>query len=226
MARHRGLAAPATFADAASTVSGSPATGKLRSVKGLYTYYLDPSTAFRTSRSRKGWLVPCIKWRVSARWEYQNVAHRDRTGNGLPRHPGPCGCTQADLTGLWRFVFDTGYKQTGEARSDRLSCFLQIKGNGVIVPRRCETVNESGDRGDFIVASSNRRLRMKANTCEVMFSGAIVFPHDFKLTFGTFGTDANGASRTISPNKDMMLGWLSYNGRPHVAVTAIRRATP
>jgi len=135
-------------------------------------------------------------------------------------------CTQADLKGLWRFMFDTGIA-TGQSpsRSLILSCLLTVKDNGAIVPLSCQTVNGSGDEGGFNIAPSDRKLLMKSN-CRIVFGGPIVFQNDFALQFGNESWFFNGADLTISEDKQMMLGWLSLSGTPVFSVTALKRAAP
>jgi hypothetical protein len=63
---------------------------------------------------------------------------------------------------------------------------------------------------------------MKQN-CTVVIGGNI---DAFGLQFGSDTWFFNGASLSISENKQMMLGWLSFNGTPAFAVTALKRAAP
>jgi len=135
-------------------------------------------------------------------------------------------CTQADLKGLWRFMFDTGIA-TGQtpSRSLILSCVLQIKGDGAITPRGCQTVNATGDAGGFVIHSPQRHLVMRPS-CTAVISGDIVYQNDFELQFGNNFWFFNGANLTIAESKQMLLGWLSLGGVPNFAVTALKRATP
>lgn len=135
-------------------------------------------------------------------------------------------CTQADLNGQWRFMFDTGIA-TGQtpSRSLVLSCLLSVKADGAIEPLNCQTVNGSGDEGALFIAPSARKLLMKSN-CRVVIGGPIVFQNDFGLQFGNNSWYFNGADLTISEDKQMMLGWLSLGGTPMSSVTALKRATP
>jgi hypothetical protein len=135
-------------------------------------------------------------------------------------------CTQADLKGLWRFMFDTGIATSQTpSRSLISSCLLTIKADGAIVPRKCQTVYGSTDEGGIVIASSNRKFLMKPN-CTVVIGGDIVYLNDFELKFGNSFWFFNGADLSISENKQMMLGWLSLQGTPVFAVTALKRATP
>jgi hypothetical protein len=135
-------------------------------------------------------------------------------------------CSQTDLRGHWRFLFDTGIATSQTpSRSLILSCVLRIKNDGAIVPVNCQTVNATGDEGGLFIAPSNRKLLMKQN-CTIVIGGNIVFQNDFGLKLGNVTHYFNGANLSISQNKQMMLGWLSFNGTPAFAVTALKRATP
>jgi len=134
-------------------------------------------------------------------------------------------CKQTDLRGYWRFIFDIGYLPTGATRTHRLSCLLRIDGNGFITSRGCDAVDGSGSVGEFII-HTNRRLRMKVNTCKAVLAGTIVYGNDFDLRVGNYFHAFNGTDLTISESKEMMLGWLAVNEAPKITVTAIRRATP
>ena len=135
-------------------------------------------------------------------------------------------CTQANLRGYWRFMFDTGIATTQTpSRSLILSCVLRIKNDGTIVPVNCQAVNGTGDEGGLIIAPSNRKLIMKQN-CTIVIGGNIVFQNDFELKFENLNWYFNGANLSISENKQMMLGWLSFNGTPAFSVTALKRAAP
>jgi hypothetical protein len=137
-------------------------------------------------------------------------------------------CTQADLKGKWRFNFDLNRTITIDSieRVQFLSCVLNIKADGTITPGECETVNNSGDPGSFFIAPSARKLVMKTSNCTAMFSGDIVFTNDFGLALGNVTYFVNGAKLSISPDKQMLLGWLSVSGKPWSAVTAMKIATP
>ena len=135
-------------------------------------------------------------------------------------------CTQTDLRGYWRFLFDTGIATTQTpSRSLILSCVLRIKNDGAIKPVNCQAVNGTGDEGGIIIAASNRKLLMRQN-CTIVIGGNIVYQNDFELKFGSLNWYFNGANISISENKQMMLGWLSFNGMPAFAVTALNRAAP
>jgi hypothetical protein len=141
-------------------------------------------------------------------------------------------CTQHDLTGSWRFEFDTGLMwTTGSQRIMKMSCILRIKNNGAVVPRRCDSVDATGYEAEFI-NSGNRRLRMNLNNCEVRLSGSssprIVL---FWQTSSSGGIEHHfdNARLSISKNRQIMLGWLSFNDKPAipaVSVTALKRARP
>ncbi len=137
-------------------------------------------------------------------------------------------CTQADLKGKWRFNFDLNRIATieGVEGAQFLTCTLTIKADGTITPGDCEAVNLSGDPGSFFIAPSNRKLVMKTSNCTAIFSGDIVFPNDFGLVLGGTTFYVNGAKLSISPDKQMLLGWLSVSGKPWSAVTAMKIATP
>ncbi len=137
-------------------------------------------------------------------------------------------CTQADLKGKWRFNFDLNRTITIDSaeRVQFLSCVLNIKADGTITPGECDTVNNSGDPGSFFIAPSARKLVMKTSNCTAIFSGDIVFTNDFGLVLGNVTYFVNGAKLSISPDKQMLLGWVSVAGTPWSAVTAMKIATP
>ena len=140
--------------------------------------------------------------------------------------PAHAACSQENLTGLWRFIFDTGVIRGDGKQSRTMSCTLNVRNNGAIVSRGCQTVDGTGDGGAFHIQSPNRRLKMNVNRCEVVIGGQIVFANDFSLAFGNVSYHFNGASLSISQNKQMMLGWVSVYGAPVFSVTALKLATP
>jgi hypothetical protein len=135
-------------------------------------------------------------------------------------------CTQADLTGFWRFNFDTN-----SGNGLVLSCILKIRANGEIVPGACQTVNFTSPKGEFLINAPNRKLQMNTATCEARFSGNPVSNSDFGLRFidpgGTSVTYfVNAARLSISVDKQMLLGWLGVDNQGYNTTTALKRATP
>ena len=128
-------------------------------------------------------------------------------------------CSQGDLTGIWRFNFDTGYSPASLPTTRQQSCLLRIKSNGIIAPRKCNAVG-TGEVGEFVIHTPNTKLRMNANNCEARFLG------NFSLKFDDTHHVFDDGRVSISPNKQLMLGWASYNDTPFAAVTALKRAVP
>jgi hypothetical protein len=143
--------------------------------------------------------------------------------------PAWAACTQADLTGIWRFNFDTG-ASTGSARTYMMSCLLNIKAGGAIVPGACQTVNGSAEAGAFSINSPNRKLQMNNANCEARFSGNPQSGNDFELQFTASGGGAifsiNAARLSISADKQILLGSLGTTNKAYILTTAIKRATP
>lgn len=135
-------------------------------------------------------------------------------------------CSQGDLAGVWRFEFNTGIVRSDTNRVQTMSCLLRIKGNGAIVPRRCDPVDSSGEEGAFVTAG-NRKFRMNLNNCEVRISSS-------SPSFGLQWIDGGdvltrhftNARLSISKDRQMMLGWLSNAGTPIMTVIALKRARP
>ena len=52
---------------------------------------------------------------------------------------------------------------------------------------------------------------MRASLCNAVLSGSPVFANDFTIYIGNSGWFFNATKPSISPNKQMMMGWLSAN---------------
>jgi len=142
-------------------------------------------------------------------------------------------CTQADLTGSWRMQFNTGEDGGGNGAIDTLDCIVTFRADGSIVPVKCDAVNSHvGGGGGFAVFTPSRKFVVHRG-CVVSISGT-PGTDDFELQFfdgmgGKLGYGLTGANFTITANKQMMLGWMSFGGSmgspvtPRATVIAIRR---
>ena len=120
-------------------------------------------------------------------------------------------CTQADLTGLWRFQFNRGAVTSNQVMM--MDCRIAINQFGVIVPRGCEHIFASGTGASVVVNTPSRRLRVN-NECSVSLTGTPSVTSDITLKFeteaATFNALVNTVSLSLSPDKNMMLGYVSY----------------
>ena len=143
-------------------------------------------------------------------------------------------CTQADLTGNWRIEINTGTPNSNGIALDILSCLVRFQADGTLVPLACQAVNSrQGNSGTFAAFTTDRKFRVTPG-CAVSISGTPESSEDFEIQFfdgngGKEGYGVNDANMTMSPTKQMMLGWMSFGGfqtipvTPRATVVAIRR---
>src|SRR5690349_19580243 len=143
-------------------------------------------------------------------------------------------CTQTDLTGNCRTAINTGVPTSNAIALDILSCLVRCQPERTLVPLACQAVNsKQGNSGTFAAFTIHRKFRVTPG-CTVSISGTPESSEDFEIQIfdgngGKEGYGVNDANMTMSANKQMMLGWMSFGGfqtvpvTPRATVMAIRR---
>jgi hypothetical protein len=128
-------------------------------------------------------------------------------------------CVQGDLTGTWRFEFNSGADVSGRTRM--MSCLVNINATGAFSAANCKTIYATTDTGS-IDFHTQRPLKINS-ACEVALGGAVVFGNDIEVTMGTTSFFVNGVRMTMNRSKDVMIGYWFTGDVGNVAVMAVKR---
>jgi hypothetical protein len=130
-------------------------------------------------------------------------------------------CAQPDLTGVWRLNFNVGANHVSNSRTDQSSCLIDISNTGVVTPQQCASITGEVQTASITNNSPSRLLRVNPQ-CEAKLRGDIVFGNDWNLTIGPISYFVNGLQLTMSPSKDVMIGFASLiNGANTSGVASI-----
>ena len=128
-------------------------------------------------------------------------------------------CVQSDLTGTWRFEFNSGADVSGRTRM--MSCVRVVRANGLFNAVNCKTIFATDDTGSVSIHTA-RPLKV-SEACEVTLGGQVASSFDISIEIGSAGFHANGFRMTLNRSKDVMLGYASVNNIGNVSVMAVKR---
>ena len=133
-------------------------------------------------------------------------------------------CVQSDLTGSWRFEFNTGDEVTGSTRTRMMSCAVIIKSTGALSVPNCQTISGNADAASVGINAPGRVLRMTAR-CEVSLGGGPGSPtgNDIDLNMGNATYFVDGFRMTMNRSKDVMIGYALINDHGAASVLAVKR---
>jgi len=114
-------------------------------------------------------------------------------------------CVQNDITGTWRFQFDTGTNSPAL----KMSCIIKIKSNGRFGPSTCTSVFNTTDSASIVIYNPARYLKV-ADTSEVTVVGPVKSDHDIELGFGNSSYTVDVIRLTLNLSKDVLMGYTAY----------------